>query len=193
MLKDNPPDVYDTVLSLSLIYAFDDAQLSQFFRFVGRALKPDGRLLLDLAGSPDTFLTWLLHDVYLPTEAAMLAGYLSVRLRAPHRVRAVLHGYRRSDDDVLRVARQAGLTLVDVRHDCFNIELGRSVVLKRSRGATALGAKILSRLGRRMPYVRWRNLFAAGKRNQNQEKKTRGRPNLALLSKIAIVTALRAF
>ena len=153
VLNDDPPGIYESVLSLSLIYAFDDAQLLRFFRFVSRALKPGGRLLLDLASSPDSLVTWLLHDVFLPAEAALLAGYLTLKLRTPHKVQVVPHGYRRSIEDVARVAREVDLELVDVQLDCFDIELSRSVLLRRLQ-ATAVGAMLLAKLRPRIPYVR---------------------------------------
>jgi SAM-dependent methyltransferase len=153
VLRDNPPDVYDTVLSLSLIYAFDDQQLAQFFAFARRALKPSGRLLLDLAGSPDNLPSFVLHELFLPAEAAVVSAYRTVRHLKPHCVEHVAHGYRRSLGDVVAVAARAGLGLVDTHEDGFDIDLRRGVLLNRL-AATRPGLGMLTWIGRRMPYTR---------------------------------------
>src|SRR5262249_54377035 len=113
VLHDDPPGVYDTVLSLSLIYAFDNGQLDKFFAFAPSALKGSGRLLLDLAGSPDNLPSYMLHDIFLPAEAALVAAYRTVRHLEPHHVDHVPHGYRRSLADVVAAAGRAGFRLVD--------------------------------------------------------------------------------
>jgi SAM-dependent methyltransferase len=153
VLRDNPPGVYDTVLSLSLIYAFNDQELERFFSFAGRALKPSGRLLLDLAGSPDNLPSYMLHDLFLPAEAAFVAAYRTVRHLEPHRVDHVPHGYRRSLADVVAAAERAGFRLVDTHDDGFDIDLRRGVLLNRL-AATSLGLRTLTSIGRRMPYTR---------------------------------------
>jgi hypothetical protein len=149
------------VLSLSLIYAFDDQQLDKFFAFAGRALKPSGRLLLDLAGSPDNLPSYMLHDVFLPTEAAVIAAYRTVRLGKPHRVDHAPHGYRRSLGDVVTAAQRAGFRLVDTHEDGFDIDLRRGVLLNRLAG-TRLGLAMLTSIGRRMPYTRMTQFILSG-------------------------------
>jgi cyclopropane fatty-acyl-phospholipid synthase-like methyltransferase len=157
VLKDEPPEVFDTVLSLSLIYAMDDTQLFEFFVFARRALKPNGRLLLDLAGSPDNVFAWLLHDVFLPAEAGLFACYMTLRRRLLYRVQAVHHGYRRSLADLSRVAQHAGFMLVDIENDGFDLDLRRGVLLSRFAD-TDLGSRSLSWVGRYMPYIRMAQL-----------------------------------
>jgi SAM-dependent methyltransferase len=153
VLHDDPPAVYDSVLSLSLIYTFDDRQLARFFVFVRNALKPSGRLLLDLVGSPDNLAGFLLHDVFLPAEAALVAAYRTVRHRRPYRVDHVLHGYRRTLGDVAAIAQRTGFRLVDTHEDGFDIDLRRGFLLNRLAG-TRLGLGMLTRVGRCMPYIR---------------------------------------
>ncbi len=159
VLRDDPPGTFDTALSLSLIYAFDDRKLERFFAFTRRALKPSGRLLLDLAGSPDNLPSYVLHDVFLPAEAAVVSAYRTVRHLEPHRVERVAHGYRRSLADVVAVAERAGFRLVDAHEDGFDIDLRRGVLLNRL-AATRPGLGMLTWIGRRMPYTRMVELSA---------------------------------
>lgn len=151
--SDGPPGVYDSVLSLSLIYALDDRQLEAFFSFVITALKPSGRLLLDLAGSPDNLPSFMLHDVFLPAEARVIAAYRTLRHRTRHRVEQTTHGYRRTLEDVVRVARRAGLVVTHCHEDGFDLDFRRGVLLSRV-ASTNLGVDMLTRIGRRMPYIR---------------------------------------
>ncbi len=153
VVRDDPPGTYDTVLSLSLIYALDDQQLERFFAFARRALKPSGRLLLDLAGSPDNLLSFLLHELFLPAESAVVSAYRTVRHLKPHRVEHVTHGYRRSLGDVVTLAERTGFRLVDTHEDGFDIDLRRGVLLNRL-AATRPGLSMLTWIGRRMPYTR---------------------------------------
>lgn len=153
VVHDDPPGVFDSVLSLSLIYAFDDRQLEQFFGFVNRALKPSGRLLLDLAGSPDNLPSFMLHDLFLPAEAAVVAAYRTVRHGKPHRADRRPHGYRRSLGDVVEIARRSKFVLADVHVDGFDIDLRRGIMLNRL-AATRTGLGMLTWVGRRMPYTR---------------------------------------
>lgn len=160
VMRDDPPDTYDTVLSLGLIYAFDDRQLDQFFSFVWRALRPKGRLLLDSAGSPDNFLSYLLHDLFLPTEAALLSAVRTIRHLHLHRVQGTPHGYRRTLEDIEKSAAKAGFFVKDVHEDGFDIDLRRGIVLNRL-GTTRMGTEILTRIGRHMPYTRMMQLVRA--------------------------------
>jgi SAM-dependent methyltransferase len=153
VLRNDPPGVYDTVLSLSLIYAFDDQQLERFFGFIRRALKPSGRLLLDLAGSPDNLPSFVLHDLFLPAETAVVAAYRTVRHGKSHRADRRPHGFRRSLADVVEIARRSNFVLADVHEDGFDIDLRRGVVLNRV-ASTRLGLGLLMWIGRRMPYMR---------------------------------------
>jgi SAM-dependent methyltransferase len=162
VLRDEPPGRFDTVLSLSLIYAFDDQQLAKFFAFARRVVAPSGRLLLDLAGSPDNFLSFMLHDVFLPAEAALIAGYRSVRHRTGHRVEHTAHGYRRTLEDVAEVARSEGFVVAGMQTDGYDIDLRRGVLLNRLAD-TGAGLAAITWIGRRMPYTRMAELaLAAG-------------------------------
>ena len=53
ILEEIPEKKYDTVICLSLIYLFDNEELSTFFSKIVEILKPNGYLILDSAGSSD--------------------------------------------------------------------------------------------------------------------------------------------
>ncbi len=154
VLVDEPPGMFDAVISLSLIYCFDDKDLDKFFGFAKSALKPRGRLLLDLVGAPDNVWSRAFHDVFLPVETWGWASYNTVRQRRAHVVRRDFHGYRRSLNDVMRIAGQHGYSLRDYFEDGYHLDFMRSPILSMSMARSRIANRALSFIGRAMPYVR---------------------------------------
>jgi SAM-dependent methyltransferase len=148
------PGRFDAVISSSLIYLFDDQRLSDFFRTAAEALKPGGRLLLDLAGAPDNAAAALFHDIWLPCEFRLLALAQTLATGRRHVVRRRFHGYRRTTAEVAAIARRHGLALEDERCGGFAIDYYRSRVLGgvARRWPAFLG--LLERVGRWAPYLR---------------------------------------
>lgn len=149
-----PPETHDVVISLSLIYAFDDPQLRRMLEFCHRALKPGGRLLLDLAGPPDNWASRLFHDVYLPVETWAVASLLSLRHRRPYRVERVeTFGYRRTWAEVRNLATACGFSAGPVWTAAHYFDFMRSY-LGRALLTTRAGRRTLTGVGRAMPYIR---------------------------------------
>lgn len=134
VLHDEPPAKFDVILAFGLIWAFDDEELTRFFAFTRNALRPGGRLLLDI-GSPDNTLTTLYHDWLLPVESAAMAAALSIRHGRRFGVACEQHGYRRTVRDIAKFG-----DLSDYRESDYRTEADRSRVFKF--------------IGRMLPYVR---------------------------------------
>lgn len=144
---------YDAVISLSLIYNFDDQQLESYFENIARMMKEDAIFILDYVGSSDNFLSYLFHDVFLKMEAYFLASHQRLRHHQKSRVEKVFHGYRRTNQDIQRAAQKAGLTLVDYEEDGPLIDFYRSLVLCRLMKYKWVRGT-LNMIGKKMPYVR---------------------------------------
>jgi hypothetical protein len=102
ILQSPAPVPYDAVLNFSLIYLCDDVKLRTFFRHVSQSLKSGGKLILDSAGSPDNFLSYLIHDCLLKWEQTILLR--TKRLFTTSRLEGVVikhHGFRRTDDEIV--------------------------------------------------------------------------------------------
>jgi SAM-dependent methyltransferase len=155
VLSDAPPaQTHDVVVSLSLIYAFDDQDLRRMLEFCHGSLKPGGRLLLDLAGPPDNWASRVFHDVYLPVESWAVAGLLSLLRRRRYRVeRFEAFGYRRTWGEVRELATACGFTAGPVWSAAYSLDFMRSYV-GRVLLARRLGRWMLDHAGRAMPYVR---------------------------------------
>jgi SAM-dependent methyltransferase len=154
VLHELPYDNFDAVISIGLIYNFDDRQLSHFFDFVAKVLTPGGRLLLDFAGSADNAASLAFHDVYLPLEARLAATALTLKHRRPFGVARDMHGYRRTREDVQRIAQSCGFKMSEYSQGDYITDFQRSLILQRLlRGSSAV-RRGLSVAGRLIPYVR---------------------------------------
>jgi len=79
-ILNNPTDInYDAIIILSLIYLFDNKQLDSFFRNINQSLKKGGYLILDSAGSPDNFVSYLIHDVICRFEIHLLRFLILIK------------------------------------------------------------------------------------------------------------------
>jgi len=127
ILKVASPEEVDGVLSLSLIYLFDDDELKTFFRNVAGTMKEGGYLVLDSAGSPDNLLSFLIHDVLLKMEVG-LGWFLMMFFSRQGKPRVVKkhHGYRRRDEEIIDVAKVVGFEFEGQRNDGFLFEFSRS-------------------------------------------------------------------
>ena len=148
-----PSQAYDAILALSLIYLFDDNDLSRFFQNVAAGLKPNGKLILDSAGSPDNWLSFFIHDVWLKGECFAIA-YASRFWKRKYCCTVKEFGYRRTDADILRCAEQAGLELVAQENFAFLTEFKRSPLLGRIMRYLPFTEPLFARLGRMVPYQR---------------------------------------
>jgi SAM-dependent methyltransferase len=154
VLRELPSDNFDAVISIGLIYNFDDQQLSDFFDFVAKVLNPGGRLLLDFAGSADNAASLAFHDVYLPLEARLAATALSLKHRRPFGVAHDVHGYRRTNDDVQRIAQCCGFAMSEYSEGDYITDFQRSLILQRLLRRSSAVRRGLSVAGRLIPYVR---------------------------------------
>lgn len=154
VMNELPPDKFDAVISIGLIYNFDNPQLANFFDFVARVLNPGGKLLLDFAGSADNVASRAFHDIYLPFEARLAATALTLKHRRPFGVARDMHGYRRTSEDVQRVAQSRGFVMSEYWEGDYTTDFQRSLILQRLLRSSAAARRGLSVAGRLVPYVR---------------------------------------
>ena len=103
---------YDVILCLSLIYLFNDQELSRFFNNVHASLTAGGSLIFDSAGSPDNLLSHWINDVYLRHEANAVRWFKALKYGKPHVIIAKHQGYRRTDAEILGAATSCGFELI---------------------------------------------------------------------------------
>jgi hypothetical protein len=148
-LKEN----YDIITAFSLIYLFDDDELKLFFENVADSLSAGGALLIDPSGAEDNRSTLLLDEVFLKYQTCLKKMLLSLFGQSNSLV-IKQHGYRRTDEEIIAKAKEAGFELEVVERSDFLMELRRIRILSIIFNRSALARKIGSLLGKKMPYVR---------------------------------------
>ena len=159
---------YDNIICLSLIYLFDQKDLERFFLNVSESLKEEGNLILDYAGSPDNFLSYLIHDVLLKYETCgiMIANNLRGK---KERVRVKHHGFRRTDREVISAAEKYGFQLINQENFAFSTEFKRSVFINKLLQSIPVIEKLLTIFGGKIPYIRMGNFAKDGGGKKSQK------------------------
>lgn len=153
-----PPSVkYDAIIALSLIYLFDESDFGKFFKNVSDSLNVNGSLILDSAGSPDNFLSFFIHDILLKYETC-LVRFLKRRRRHDGLV-IKDHGFRRTDIEIIELAKKYNLELVVQENYGFLVEFARSgifskIFLKRAISLGSITNRVFSFIGKGVPYTR---------------------------------------
>jgi len=143
---------FDRIISLSMFYLFDNAQLSEIFKNVADSLRAEGTFILDPCGAENNLGTRLIDDFICPSEMALIK-ILKKIFRGEDCVVAKKHqGYRTTDAEIISIAKRAGLDLCDMEKYDYFTEFGmRSNIFGR------LPKRLVGLLGRAVPYVRMFN------------------------------------
>ncbi|MBF0459176.1 MAG: class I SAM-dependent methyltransferase [Nitrospirae bacterium] len=155
ILESPAPETYDSILNLSMIYLFDKNKLRTFFQNVSQSLKSGGKLVLDSAGSPDNYMSYLIHDCLLKWESVYLLR--AKRFITTQKLEGIVvkhHGFRFTDDDIISVANEFGFKLHNKKAYCFLIEFKRSYLLNTLIETIKTAKNIFNIVGKQVPYVR---------------------------------------
>lgn len=146
---------YDGLISLGLIYLFDDRQLDNFFRNISKTLNNNGYLILDSSGSPDNLISFFIHDVLLKIEVHLLRFLVFLKSVGQKKYGFTIkhHGYRRNDGEIIQIAEKNGFKLIDQDNYAFLIEFQRSAILRRLIKIPYC-KQIFKMIGRHVPYTR---------------------------------------
>lgn len=145
---------YDAIAALGLIYLFDKDELKLFFERVAMGLSATGHLLLDSAGSPDNLLSFMVHDVILRVETEILRWFKFFKTGKMPGLVIKHHGYRRTDEEIIRTAESCGFRLVHQENYCYLSEFERSRFLNKLIRAHPFFKHMLAKIGRGVPYIR---------------------------------------
>jgi len=154
-ILENPfPHQFNAIICLSVIYLFNDAELELFFKNVHASLRRSGILPLDSAGSPDNTLSYIIHDIVLKYEEILRRlARLALKQRWDGLIREHF-GYRRSDEDIIRIGQQSGLRCTEIQRDGFMNDFLRSSILTQLIKWVPGFKLLLKTLGRNIPYIR---------------------------------------
>lgn len=139
---------FDCIISLSLLYLFNEQELPQVFQNMADSLEPGGRLIFDFGAAEDNVFTYLLDEGICKLEmgSRQLLHYVTGRKR--NTLFKKHHGYRTKNKEVISIAEEAGFVLQSLTTADYLTELKRSNIFNK------LGEKTLGRMGKFVPYVR---------------------------------------
>jgi hypothetical protein len=145
---------FDTIMCLSLIYLFDDEELSRFFLNVRKSLKAGGCLILDSSGSPDNFSSYFLHDIFLKYETALIrfVKYLVTGRLDGYVIKNF--GYRRTNAEIITAAVKSGLHFKCMDNYAFKHDFMRSPILRKTIQMQPIIENAFDVFGKSMPYIR---------------------------------------
>ena len=156
ILKNSSKKKYDTIMVLSLIFMFNDKNFDKFFININKSLKSDGYLILDSAGSTDNFGSFFIHSIILKFEIYIIwiIKYLTNFDSSKFSIVKQLHGYRRTNQEIIDKAKENGFKLIKLKKYSFLTEFKRSYILSFIIENVPLVKYISKKLGKKIPYIR---------------------------------------
>lgn len=156
ILDASAPQKYDGIIALSLIYLFGEQEFDAFLGNVADSLEEKGSFILDSAGAPDNFFSFIIHDIILKIEV-YFTGFLDfLRSSGKKKLGVTVQdfGFRRTDKDIIEASRKAGLELFDKEDYGFLNEFRRSKTFRRLVKPGSSIENMFAKIGRRIPYTR---------------------------------------
>jgi hypothetical protein len=150
------PQKYDSIIALSLIYLFDEQEFNAFLSNIADSLEEEGAFILDSAGAPDNFLSFIIHDIILKIEVYFI-GFLDFLRSSGKRKLGVTvqdFGFRRTDKDIIEASRKAGLKLFNKEDYGFLNDFRRSRTFRRLVKPGSFIENTFAKMGKRIPYAR---------------------------------------
>lgn len=140
---------FDSVISLSMCYLFDEEDLSRVFKNISDNLKPGGTFILDPCGAEDNLGTRFIDDLLCPSEMILIKILKTLLHRDGRVITKKHHGYRTTDAEIAAIAGKAGLSLCDIKKYDYFTEFGM-----RSNIFGMLPRGFVEVFGRAVPYIR---------------------------------------
>lgn len=141
----------DYVISLGVLFLFDEEQLIRVFAHVAESLKPGGVFIVDPGGAQDSPFVYLIDEMFCRMEGLVKSGLR--RNGSPGRLARKHHGFRSKNKEIIAVAEKAGFKLQEL--SCFDdtTEWNRSWAMRK------LPDSLKTSIGKNIPYVRLFNFL----------------------------------
>ncbi|MFH1094167.1 MAG: hypothetical protein V1739_08495 [Candidatus Omnitrophota bacterium] len=145
---------FNNIFALSSFYLFDKGQLKEILNNFKIGLEPNGRLIVDIGGAQDNFLTFLIDNLITWYEIYLRAFVVKVIKRDRKKIIKKHQGFRYSDKEFIDLVQSEGYKFIDVYKEDYLTELERSYFVRRLGGLCKCSNKFFSIIGRAAPYVR---------------------------------------
>lgn len=160
ILEEAPSRIYDAIICIGLVWAFNKDEMAVFFKNVHKGIKDRGLLIIELSLSPDNFLSFLLYDIYLRAESNVLRLIAPMFGKSFKRIKEV-HGYRYKTKEIIQIANDNRFEVIDFLSCEPLLEFQRSPILSRLIAKFSFISKLLTLSGANIPNSR---LFALRRR-----------------------------
>ena len=130
ILKDNLKKKYDTIIGLGLLYVFSEKQLNKFFKRLNKLVKLNGEIIVDSSSSPDNIITYLYDNLLLKFENKILSLILNI-IGKKNNFISRHHGYKFKNKELIKIAKQHGFEIIDVKTKDFVTEFSRSRLISK--------------------------------------------------------------
>jgi len=149
------PDIrFDTILVIQLFYLFDQTQLEDILRNLKSSLIAGGRLIVDISGAQDNFLTYVIDNCIGWYEAHLKGFILTCFKKRRLRVKKKHHGFRYTDKEFVALVEKAGFKLRQVYRADHRTELERSYIIRRLAQRAKMFRELVEFVGQTAPYLR---------------------------------------
>jgi len=149
-----PDTRFDTILAIQLFYLFDQTQLEDILRNLKSSLKTGGRLIVDISGAQDNFLTYVIDNCIGWYEAHLKGFVLKFFKKRRLRVKKKHHGFRYTDKEFVTLVEKAGFKFSQVYRADYRTELERSYIIRRLAGLGKIFRGLIEFMGQAVPYLR---------------------------------------
>lgn len=129
-LEDAPLSGYDAVICFGLLYFFNDVELEKFFDNLSKVLPKNGVVIVDTSSSSDT---WVAHFVNICLYLEMW-GYRLYKLcvdKMWYHIKTIHAGYRRTDEEIITIAKKHGFLLVERENPVRVIDFERFMIYRK--------------------------------------------------------------
>ncbi len=140
---------FDSIISLSIFYLFDEQELLRVFKNIAGSLKLCGKFIFDPGGAENSFLTYLIDEIVCKIESRPRWIVKSIIEKRRSVIAKKHQGYRSKDKEIILLAEKAGFRLDNLKSSNYTVEIGRSVLLSR-----LLPHTVIKRIGKLVPHVR---------------------------------------
>ncbi len=162
ILEDNLDQKFNSVICISIVFLFTKKELEIFFGKIYNLLESGGFLIIDPGGSKDNLFSLIYDKIYLPVESYFIF-LLSKLFGRQYVLFKKHHGYRFTDNEFTKLAKENGFDLLQMNEGDYQQELYRSKLLSFLKRKFLISRHIFEILGRPIPFVR---IFKFKKKNE---------------------------
>ena len=149
-----PDERFDAILAIQVLYLFDPEHLENILKNLKASLKEKGRLIIDISGAQDNFLTYAIDNCISWYEAYLKSFILKCFKKRRLQVKKKHHGFRYTDKEFIALVETAGFKFSRVYRADYRTELERSYIIRRLAQRGKIFRGLIEFVGRAVPYLR---------------------------------------